>query len=149
MSGNPYETPKPAGSPTGPPGGPGAVNPMEAVKIPAIGLAVTAGVSIVVRIILFVLNMMGIAMVAGAAEDPNAMASAAGGVVGMIIGIILNGVVLYGGLEMMKLKNFNLAMGASILAVIPCCSPCIILGIPFGIWSLVLLNKPEIKSAFR
>ena len=122
---------------------------MEAVKIPAIGLAVTAGVSIVVRIIFFVLNMMGVAMVAGAGEDPNAMASAAGGIVGMIIGIVLNGVVLYGGLEMMKLKNFNLAMGASILAVIPCCSPCIILGIPFGIWALVVINKPEVKSAFR
>jgi predicted Zn finger-like uncharacterized protein len=37
---------------------------------------------------------------------------------------------------------------ACILAMIPCVN-CCILGLPFGIWGLVVLNKPEVKDAFR
>jgi hypothetical protein len=50
---------------------------------------------------------------------------------------------------MRKLESFGLCMTASILAMIPCLSPCCILGLPFGIWALVVLNKPEVKSAFQ
>jgi hypothetical protein len=40
-------------------------------------------------------------------------------------------------------------MAASIIAIIPCFGPCCCLGIPVGIWALVVINKPEVKSAFR
>jgi hypothetical protein len=49
---------------------------------------------------------------------------------------------------MKKLKNWNLAMAGSILAMIPCISPCCIMGLPIGIWAVIVLMKPEIKSAF-
>ena len=51
--------------------------------------------------------------------------------------------------KMMKLEHRGLAYAASILAMIPCISPCCILGLPFGIWSLVVLADNDVKSAFR
>jgi hypothetical protein len=32
--------------------------------------------------------------------------------------------------------------------MIPCISPCCLLGLPIGIWALVVLLKPEVKAAF-
>jgi hypothetical protein len=49
---------------------------------------------------------------------------------------------------MKQLKNYGLAMTGSIIAMLPC-SVCCLLGLPFGIWSLVVLNNPEVKEAFR
>jgi hypothetical protein len=36
----------------------------------------------------------------------------------------------------------------SIVAMVPCLGPCCIVGIPIGIWALVVLMKPEVKAAF-
>lgn len=38
---------------------------------------------------------------------------------------------------------------AAILAMIPCVSPCCLLGLPLGIWALIVLLKPEVKAAFQ
>jgi hypothetical protein len=40
-------------------------------------------------------------------------------------------------------------MTASILALAPCISPCCLVGLPIGIWALVVLSKPEVKSSFH
>jgi hypothetical protein len=56
--------------------------------------------------------------------------------------------IILGALKMKKVESYNSAMAASIIAMIPCVSPCCILGLPFGIWALVILSKPEIKTAF-
>jgi hypothetical protein len=65
------------------------------------------------------------------------------------IGIILSIVVLIGALKMKGLENYGFAMAASIIALIPCVSPCCLLGLPFGIWSLVVLSDPIVKSSFK
>ena len=59
-------------------------------------------------------------------------------------------VVLFGALKMKKLENHGLAMAASILAIVPCITPCpcCCFGIPIGIWALIVLCKPEVKSYF-
>lgn len=49
---------------------------------------------------------------------------------------------------MKQLQKWTLAVTASILAMIPCLGPCCLIGIPIGIWALVVLFKPEVKSAF-
>ena len=36
----------------------------------------------------------------------------------------------------------------TIVSMLPC-SCCWTLGLPFGIWALVVLNQPEVKDAFR
>jgi hypothetical protein len=38
-------------------------------------------------------------------------------------------------------------MVASVVAMLPC-QCCCLFGLPFGIWALVVLNKPEVKSHF-
>jgi hypothetical protein len=59
-------------------------------------------------------------------------------------------VILLGALRMLNLQNYQWAFVASILAMVPCVTPacCCILGLPFGIWALVVLNRPEVKSQF-
>jgi hypothetical protein len=66
-----------------------------------------------------------------------------------IIAILMSVVILLGALKMKKLESYGLAMTASILAMIPCLSPCCVIGLPIGIWALMVLSKPEVKSAFH
>ena len=65
----------------------------------------------------------------------------------LVVGIPWNIVIVLGALRMMKVRSHGLALTAAILGVIPCCSFCC-LSLPFGIWALVLLLKPEVKSQF-
>lgn len=65
------------------------------------------------------------------------------------LGIGTNIVMLIGALKMMKVQSWGLALAAAILVMLPCGSCCCLLGIPLGIWVIVLLNKPEVKAAFR
>ncbi|MDP7020721.1 MAG: hypothetical protein QGG36_33350 [Pirellulaceae bacterium] len=56
--------------------------------------------------------------------------------------------IAFGSLAMIRLRNYTAAWTAAILAVVPICSPLIIFGIPFGMWALVLLLKPEVREQF-
>jgi hypothetical protein len=67
---------------------------------------------------------------------------------GNILGLVLDGVIIYGALQMRQLKNWGLALAAAILAMLPCAGCCCLLGLPVGIWAIVTLTKPEVKSAF-
>jgi hypothetical protein len=60
-----------------------------------------------------------------------------------------NVVILMGGLRMRTLRSYGLCQLAAILAVIPCTGPCYLVGIPFGIWALIALNRPGVRDAFR
>lgn len=68
--------------------------------------------------------------------------------VAAFLSLILAPVIIYGGLRMMKLANFKLSRAAAVLALVPCTSCCFVVGIPLGIWALIVLNKPEIRQAF-
>ena len=69
--------------------------------------------------------------------------------IGMGLGVLLDLVVVWGSLKMKQLKNYSLAMTAALLAIVPCTSPCCVLTIPFGLWALVVLTDPAVKSAFH
>lgn len=145
------------GMPGGMPGGgPNTAYAQNKVNGPAIGLMVTAILGILTALANMVVNGLGIGGV-GAAGNPNMppeaaqiqMLSGAMGVVFAILGIIMQVVVLVGALKMKKLEAFGFAMAASIIAMIPCLSPCCIVGLPIGIWALVTLNDAQVKAAFR
>lgn len=85
----------------------------------------------------------------GGQQAAFAMMSGAVGVVFGIIGIIIGVVILLGAMKMRKLESYGFAMTAAILTMIPCISPCCLLGLPIGIWALVVLLKPEVKAAFH
>jgi hypothetical protein len=63
--------------------------------------------------------------------------------------LAVNVVTLIGAIQMLRWRSYGFAMTAAVLSVIPCLSGCYCVGIPFGIWSLVVLSKPEVKQAFR
>jgi len=54
-----------------------------------------------------------------------------------------------GGGKMASMESYRLARLGAILACIPFVTPFIFLGIPFGIWALVLLYDPQVKAAFE
>jgi hypothetical protein len=68
------------------------------------------------------------------------------GVISLMIAV-LNGFVLFGAIKLLRLQNHSVATVASVAAMLPC-QCCCVLGLPFGIWALVVLNKPEVKSQF-
>jgi hypothetical protein len=122
----------------------------DAVKGPAIGLMVTAGLGGLGQLIGLVLNIAGTGFgaMAGGNEGMVNMFSGGIGIVGSLIGLAMAGFIFYGASLMQKLQKYNMAMAASVIAMIPCISPCCIIGLPIGIWAIVVLVKPEVKAAF-
>jgi hypothetical protein len=63
-----------------------------------------------------------------------------------LVGTVLIGL---GALRMKNLQSYGLAVTASILAMIPCTSGCCCLvGLPIGIWALIVLMDKDVKAAF-
>lgn len=124
---------------------------LAVVKGPAIGLMLVASLAMVLVVISLVINLTGFAVfpmpTSGQSPQFAKFAQGVGGVVGAILGLAIYATVFFGALKMKKLENHGLAMTASILALLPC-SLCCLFGLPFGIWALVVLSKPEVKSQF-
>jgi predicted Zn finger-like uncharacterized protein len=125
-----------------------------AVAAPAICLIVLGGLDIFLCLLNLVLRLAGIGVAAaggpmGAGRGGNAemIANLAGGIIGSIIGLAFAALITMGGIKMKQLQNYGLAMTASILALLPCGNCCCI-GVFFGIWALIVLNRPEVKDAF-
>jgi hypothetical protein len=125
-----------------------------ALKGPAIGLAATAIIGGLFNLVTVGVNILGVSMSGlsgmGGSSDDQVLAFMSGtlGLVFGVIALIVAGVVLYGALQMMEARKWGLALTVSILAMIPCISPCCIIGIPIGIWAIIVLNKPEVRGAF-
>jgi hypothetical protein len=154
-----------AGSFTGAPALPGPLPSMgplpvnapavvDQVNGPAIGLIVTAVLGFLVQVASLIMNLAGASIMSmqhgGGPQAPwAAMFSGTFAIVTSLIGIIVSGVVLVAALKMKKLENYGLAMAGSIIAAIPCISPCCLIGLPIGIWAIVVLMKPEVKNSFH
>lgn len=136
-------------------GGPNRGLAMQKVNGPAIGLMVTAGVGILYQLLMIVLNVLGtginMASMAGQSGTPEGMThlmSGTLGIVGGVIAILMGGVVFFGASKMRALQNWPFALAAAVLAIIPCLSPCCCIGIPVGIWALVVLFDANVKASF-
>jgi hypothetical protein len=150
-SDNPYQSPgtyayaAPLGQP----------DPMAAQRVsgPATALIVMAILSMCFQVLGIIAHLVGMVIGVGAAarhpdEFPMMFGSGINVVFG-VFGLAISALVLIGATKMKKLENYSLAMAAAIVAVIPCISPCCLLGLPFGIWALVVLNDASVKAAFR
>jgi hypothetical protein len=74
------------------------------------------------------------------------------GPVGMAIGVlemVAAALIVLGGIKMKNLRSYNLALTASIVAMIPYLSGCCCVGLPIGIWAIVILMDPNVKQSFR
>lgn len=124
---------------------------MDQLKGPAIGLMATAGIGAAWQLLSLILNFLGAgmgAMMRGGEGIPNMLSGGVGIVLGFI-GLVMAVVVFLGASKMKNAESYGFAMAAAIIAMIPCVSPCCLLGLPLGIWALIVLLKPEVKAAFQ
>jgi hypothetical protein len=72
------------------------------------------------------------------------------GFAGLAINALLQIIVILAGVSMVKGKGYGMALTGSIVSVIPCCgSSLCLLGIPFGIWALVVLSDANVKRLIK
>jgi hypothetical protein len=136
-------------------GGPNRGVAASRVNGPAIGLMATAAIGILLQLVSLAMNILGtgfnMANLAGGGNTPDAVANMMGGtlgVIGSIFSILIGGVIFFGAMKMRQLQNWGLSLAATILAMIPCLSPCCCLGLPLGIWALVVLLDDNVKRSF-
>ncbi len=129
------------------------IEPTGQVSGPSIGLIITGTIGALFS--LFALIALGIGLSLGSlfgGRNFDWYEDIAGGALGMgssFLGLLVALFIIYAALKMKDLKQWNLAVVASILAMLPCISPCCIIGLPIGIWSLVVLMRPDVKAAFK
>ncbi len=151
--------PIPSGIPlTGAPAG----NAEALVNGPGIALMVVGILCILAALLGLASNLFGLGMGAfgpgaggGGANVPPQMqrliqmTSGGVGIVLNVIGLGLSAFFIYASMKMRKLEGYGMVMTATILSMLPCLSPCCCVGLPVGIWILIVLSKPEVKSAFH
>ncbi len=124
---------------------------IDQLKGPAVSLMATAGIGAAFQVLGLGMNLLGAGMGAFArgTEGMPSMLSGGFGAVINVIGLIMSVVVFMGASKMKNAESYGFAMAAAIIAMVPCVSPCCLLGLPFGIWALIVLLKPEVKAAFQ
>ena len=134
------------------------VDAQSLVSGPATGLMVVGILCVLAAIIGAVGNVIGMGAANTANPPPNLppqlnqyMQAMSGGV-GLamnFLGLALGGFFIFASTKMRKLESYGLVMTATILSMLPCTSACCCVGLPVGIWILIVMNKPEVKSAFH
>jgi hypothetical protein len=123
-------------------------DPLTRVRPPSIGLLVAGGLGALFDVLYIVLvGFIGVAAIAD--RDAAEALPGVGIMIGMAVAkLLLDGLTIYGALQMRQLRGWGLSLAGAIAAMVPC-SPCCILGIPMGIWALMILIDEEVKRAFR
>ena len=137
----------------GPTSPPGSESATDLVNGPGIGLIVSGASYALLAVFRFVVAVIGFGISAGSSTGNSQMDKimAMSGTLSVVFGVltlVLAGVILWGGIQMRRCRSYGLCMTAAILAMIPCTFPCCLLGLPIGIWALVVLSKPEVKLQF-
>jgi len=72
------------------------------------------------------------------------------GIVNILVELAISVLILVGAKKMKSLQSYHFSMAAASLSTVPCLTPCCgyLLGLAFGIWALVVLRKPDVKSHF-
>lgn len=135
-----------------PPSDPSAA--AAAVKMPAILLMVTSGLSVVLAGFAVIANSFMLQMMRDIHAQQNqpmppifeTMYGPAGTVMNAF-SALLSIVTFVGALRMMSLRSWGLAVTGAICAIVTC--SCCFVGMGIGIWALVVLVRSDVKSAFR
>lgn len=128
------------------------------LSVPAILMLVLAGLSFLYGLV-SMLTPVDTEKLAPYFNNPNLpqqwkdaitwMLTPLGRILTTVPGLVFNGLVAFGAWKMKNLQSYGWAMAAAILCCIPCCGPCSCLSLVPGIWSLIVLNRPDVKAAFR
>jgi tRNA A-37 threonylcarbamoyl transferase component Bud32 len=66
----------------------------------------------------------------------------------IVLNGVLGGILIAGAVAMRRCQAYELAIIASLLAVLPLTNISFLLSLPMGIWALLVLVKPETRKAF-
>ncbi len=114
----------------------------RSLKTPARGLIAAAALQI-----LFALGLMLFVPRAVASDSGSLMMAALTIAIIMAFMILPSSVVLLGAVNMLQARRHTLAIVASVVAAVA--GPGAILGLPFGVWALVILFRRETQEAFK
>ena len=111
---------------------------------PAIGLTVTGTITTLMGLMFLPALLFPAQM---GEQLPRDTAELAFTILFMLFSLVLGIVTLYGSIQMIRLQNYPLAIAAAITAMVPwyCC----LLGLPMGIWAIVVLRDRDVKRAFK
>lgn len=110
------------------------------VQFPATGMLVVAALGITVQLVTLLVAFVAAAQ---GGRGVDILSSLVGPAIGLGLGIS----IISGAVKMQRLQSYRLAVTAGILSLLPC-TPCCLLSVPFGVWSLIVLSDPEVRSAF-
>jgi hypothetical protein len=133
-------SPPPAGTP----------DVRDKVKVPAMLLMATAGLTGALQMAIVIVNLAAPGWLSVGNMSITILGmniGLAGGVLGGV-GVLIAAFVVYGALCMMRLRSYGMALGASIAIMVPILSPCCLLGLPVGILGILVLRSPGVKAAF-
>jgi hypothetical protein len=131
--------------------------PKNRVQVPAVGMIVAAALDVAFALSLLLLSVLGMSWLRMSETMRGTWGNEVTGdmmeggfvITLCIVGILIDAVIIVGANKMRNLDSYGLAVAAAILSVIPCISsPCIVLGMPFGIWALVVLMNDDVRNAF-
>jgi serine/threonine protein kinase len=111
----------------------------QRLKIPAIGLSVAGAINVGLLLVMagiFLVQLIGIG------KDRFHLGFGIGPLIIGIFGVL----TILGAMRMLRLKAYGSCVAGSILAMI--IPPGFLLGIPFGIWALIVLSRKEVREAF-
>jgi hypothetical protein len=152
---NPYESPKRSSDETV-----SSSECLRALRGPFLALLTLAGLQ------LFFVAAIIIAMLVGVTfttvtfrNDPEQLVYTLDRLLGEVFNDPIEGIIsvtstvscffiFRGALSMRRRDSYSRAMMAAFVSCIPFLSPIIYFGIPFGIWALIVLRRPEVKAAF-
>jgi hypothetical protein len=120
----------------------------EKVVAPAIAMMIVNLIGAVFCVFAAVVTALGAAF--GDRSMPGAEVVGQTVAVIVVFGMAIVAIVAaVGAWKMKNLQSYGFAMTACCLSMIPCYNTCCILGLPFGIWGLVVLLQEDVKAAFR
>ena len=70
-------------------------------------------------------------------------------VIGGLIFATVSILVVFAAIQMLRMRTWGFALAGSIIAMINIGNCCCLLGLPFGIWSIIILSRQDVKSAFE
>jgi hypothetical protein len=130
-----------------------AVNPRSLLTAPGTALLVSGILNALVALMSLAGNIFR--FFDGVDEMPVNQAESIGFVIGTgisvgatIFTLFASPFVIFGAVQMLNGKRYGWARLAAWLSVVPFTACCLIVGIPAGIWALIVLARPEIKAFF-
>lgn len=125
----------------------------EALRAPAIALLVNMGGAIAILLFAVFGSALGMTLggmgMFGDADIPEKMFKSGVNIASSITGIGVCAYIAWSMLQMLKLKHYTHAVVSCVLACIPCFTfLCCITSLPFAIWALVVLRRPDVRAAF-